>query len=350
MKKILFYALLVVMLMPLIAFAQTTNEVKYHKYKDFAHDASDIKWAVGQSMRAYMDSLGLDTLPAWMDSVEVAINLIDIDLDALTITVGSNEVALLDVISDLAAHIADLANPHQVTGAQITTGAIDVSSSLTAENQLQDIGTSIKDQNFSGFLSWGGSGDYWEIAGGNFNVLRPGTGYVNGKKVTWTAQTALGTILSNSAYYVYVGVDGVANLTTSQATAFANIPLFEILFDGTNYVVVKENHSYNFSTRVSAYIHNNIGIIIRNANGGANIDKLGTTTGANVADRQLELIGADTLEDHGLETEIGDSTGTPLSIHYYYTDGSGKWIQYDNTTEVSAVYNDAGTATALGAN
>jgi hypothetical protein len=306
-----------VLLMPLIAIAQTTNEVKYHQYKTYAHDASDVKWAAGQSIREYLATFSFD-----FDSLETGLD----------------------------AHIDNVSNPHQVTATQVTASTIEVSDSTTVQLLLNDIGLSMYNQKFSGFVSWYGTGDYWQVTGGAIELLRGGEGYIYGRRVIWSAPQTTAVLAANTECYVYIDRNGVIQTTDDQPTAFNAIPLFEVLYDGTNYTVVKENHSYTFPTRASEYIHNNIGIIIRNAAGGANIDKLGTTTGADVADRQVELLGADVLEDHGLETTIPDSTGAAITINYYYTDGSGKWIRYDSTTEVPMFYNNAGTPTALTTN
>lgn len=337
MKKIIIISLLIVVLMPLAALAQATTEIKYHSYKSYAHDASDIKWAAGQSIREYLNTFDLDSIEnALLDAVA--------DIAAIVIDLDSAEAVL-------TSHVNNTSNPHSVTATQINVDTTtEVSDSGTVLGQLVDIGMSIYQQKFSGFISWGGTGNYWEITDGKFVLLRAGMGYIYGRKVNFTAPQTSEVLVANTEYYVYIDRNGIIQLTSTKETAFDAIPIVEVLYDGTNYTVVKENHLYTFPTRVSSYVHNNIGTIIRNAAGGANIDKLGTTTGADVNDRRIELLGADVLEDHGLETTIPDSTGAAITINYYYTDAAGKWIRYDQTTEVPMVWNNAGTVTALTAN
>lgn len=200
---------------------------------------------------------------------------------------------------------------------------------------------------FSGVQSWGGAGDYFDDTTlGSFTVSRAGTGYVNGKPVSWAGSQTVTGLTAGNTYYIYIDGDGVIGKTTSRDTAFNGnyIPLFECLRDSTsptnNQVTVREDHTYKMAIYTSEYLHDSIGSIIENLNNGANITLNGT--------QKIQINGTDYLSDHGLETTISDSGGVAVSFHKKYTDGSGKWAMQNNSDTFSGYYNNAGTPTVLG--
>ena len=202
-------------------------------------------------------------------------------------------------------------------------------------------------QNFTGFSSWAAGSPYFDDTTlGTFRILVGGTGYIKSKKVTWVAQNITGLTAGNT-YFIYIDNTGTIGKTTTRTDALFtdNIVLFECLRDSTpitnNQVTVKENHPYDFQAQPSNYLHDVIGSIINNTNNGANITLNGT--------QGIQINGADTLEDHGLETTIPDSGGVAQTWIKMYTDGTGKWARQNATNTFTGFYNNAGTPTALGA-
>jgi hypothetical protein len=201
---------------------------------------------------------------------------------------------------------------------------------------------------FTGVATWGGSGAYFDDTTlGSFTVSRAGTGYIKGKPVSWAgAQTVTGLAAGN-CYFIYVDATGTIGKTTSRATAFDTgdyINLFECLRDsttGTNIqTTVKEDHPYDIPYMTSEYLHDTLGCVIENHNNGANITLSGT--------RKLNIVGADELEDHGLDTTIPDSGGTPVTWHRMYTDAAGKWAHQAAASDTfSGYWNNAGTPELL---
>ena len=203
------------------------------------------------------------------------------------------------------------------------------------------------DKKFTGFLEWGGAGAYYSVVGTQLTLLRSGSGYIKGQKISWTAPQTTASLTKGNTYLVYIDNTGTIGATTlfAQATYENYIPLFEILCDNdtpSNTLVVKENHPYSAPTDLSVYLHNSIGTVISNRNNGANITLNGTD--------EIEISGTDYLEDHGLETTIPDSGGVGETWEFYYVDGSGKWVLNASTATFPSVYNNAGVVTALGAN
>lgn len=203
-------------------------------------------------------------------------------------------------------------------------------------------------QTVSGWATFTGSGAYFDDTTlGTFQLLRGGTGYINGTPVSFAAQNITGLTAGNT-YYIYIDSSGTIQKTATYSDSLFqnNIVLFECLRDSTpvtnNQITVRENHPYNFQPAVSTYCHEVIGCVIENNNNGANITLNGT--------QKIQINGADVLQDHGLETVIPDSSGVGVTWRKMYTDGSGKWATQNNTDTFTGYYNNAGTPTALSAN
>lgn len=201
----------------------------------------------------------------------------------------------------------------------------------------------------SGFYSWAAAGPYFDdTVLGDFELLIGGTGYIKGRRVTWSGSQTVSSLTAGNTYLIYIDEDGIIGKTTSftQATFQDYIVLFECMRDSTtgtnNQVTVKENHPYNFSTAVSYWAHEAIGILIENHAGGANITLNGT--------QKIQINGADDLSDHGLYTDIPDSAGVGVVFKQYFTDGSGKWALYTESDTFNGQWNSAGTATAISNN
>jgi len=217
------------------------------------------------------------------------------------------------------------------------------------DNIIGSIDTSIQNELNTGFVSWGGSGNYYSISSGSLNILRPGTGYVQNVPVSWTAPQISPVFSANTINYVYIDANGIIGSSTSvTSTLYSNnIVLFEVLYDGTNYVTVKENHPYSFSTSLSRYLHGSVGTIVQGS--GAVITRVTTGTGGVATDREIKIVGEDIVADHGLYTSIPDTAGAAVAFNHYYTNSSGKWIRDSQQSELPMKFNSAGTPTTIGA-
>lgn len=228
-----------------------------------------------------------------------------------------------------------------------TTGGVYSGTNLITS--LTEISNSVTDFVDSGFLSWGAGTTYYTITGEKLQIDRTGTGYIKSKKVTWASGQQTSVFAANTLNYVYIDSSGLIGSTTTRSKSIFenNIVLFEVLYDGTNYTVVRENHPYAFATQIALYLHDTVGTIIYGS--GAIATRVTTGTGdIGVGDRQIKIVGNDILDDHGIETVIPDSAGAAVTWNVYYTGPTGKWERYVQQTEIPMYYNNAGTPTALG--
>lgn len=201
----------------------------------------------------------------------------------------------------------------------------------------------------TGISAWGGAGGYFtDTTIGEFRLDRPGTGFVMGKPVAWTApQTVTGLAVGN-CYFIYVDSTGTIGKTTDEDVAYGGtvINLFECLRDstsGTNVqVTVREDHPYTVDYAANHYLHDAIGPIIENKLNGANL----IINGGNI--QKVDITGTDYLLDHGLTTQI--SAASPVTFHKMYITG-GKWAHQGTVTNpgdtFGGYWNNAGTVTQL---
>lgn len=200
-------------------------------------------------------------------------------------------------------------------------------------------------QNSTGVSSWSGAGAYYSVSGTNFTVLRGGLGYIKTSPVTWAGSQTLAGLSAGNTHYIYISSSGVIGETVTRTNSLFenNIVLFEVLVDSTpvtpNVIVVREDHPVSVQSDASEWGHIAFGPLIANINNGANIVQNGTTG--------IQINGTDLLLDHGLTTTIPDSGGVAVSWRRFYTNGSGKWVQYNDQAAFTGVYNNAGTVTAL---
>jgi len=225
-----------------------------------------------------------------------------------------------------------------------TNGTIDISEGANTLSIDATAGIATD----TGFATWGGAGAYFDDTTlGDFELLRPGTGYINGKLIAWTAPQTVTGLTAGNAYLIYIDSAGDIQKTTTYDLALVqdNIVLFECLRDSTpvtnNQITVKENHTYNFQPSASYYCHRVIGTVIDNTDNGANITLNGT--------QKIQINGADFLTDHGLYTDIPDSAATGVTWNKMYTTAAGKWAIHNTNDTFAGVYNNAGTVDALGA-
>ena len=220
---------------------------------------------------------------------------------------------------------------------------------ITNGTNTIDIDTLSVLQTDTGFATWTGTGSYYDDTTlGQFDVLRGGTGYIKGVLVSWAGSQNVTGMISGTAYYIYIDDTGTIGKASSRTDALYidYIVLFQCWRDASlptnNQKTVKENHSYNFPVNSSNYLHNTVGSVIENYQGGANITLNGT--------QKIDISGSDELDDHGLETTIPDSGGVAETFAHLYTNAAGKWVVHAATDTFPGEYNNAGTVTALSTN
>jgi hypothetical protein len=239
-------------------------------------------------------------------------------------------------------HLTGFANEYTSTTGTNDSQQLQITS-LNKDLEVASAGLSVItpfDANSSGFVRWGGAGSYYSYNTGTreFTLLRPGAGIVHSAPVTWAGSqtTTLANLATN---YVYVNSVGVLQSTTSadRILYIEGVVLFEVWVEGTNYIVTKENHPYEFTTAVSNAWHNTFGPLVTGL--GATLTQLGVA-----ANRQLAIVGDDTVIDHGLDTTITSAPAVAATFKIVYTNAAGKMAKdgADLTTFLSR-YNNAGT-------
>ena len=242
----------------------------------------------------------------------------------------------------------------------VDAGAGTLPTDITYWQVLAEKGTSVDTTNFTnlqesqgdqgdcGFQAWtsGTNANTYTIVDGKFQLDRSGYGFINNVKISWVAGQQTQVLSANTNSWIYIDTDGL--LKESSSYVPTKIMLYEVLFDGTSYFTVKENHAYAFDSSVSGYLHNTVGIgtTIRNLTG-ADITRVSTGTGDVASDREIKIVGGNYLDDHGLATVIPDSNGNPISISFFYQNSFNQWINYATQTGFPLFYNNSGTPTAL---
>lgn len=240
-----------------------------------------------------------------------------------------------------------------VSATNVSVTTANVGNSTNLDVFLQNLDASITSQGDCGFDSWGGAGNYYSIATNQFTLLRPGTGYIRGKKVTWTAPQTTIALTAYAAHWIYIDSAGVIGVATARTDVLydTTIPLFEVYYDGVNYKVVIENHSATFDSAVQEFLHETVGTVLTVVEGGAIVgaDMVRKTTGTGgvATDRQVYLLGDAIINDNGLMTDIVGGT-TSISWSFYYTNAVGRWVEYGTGTDFPMLFNNAGTMTAIG--
>lgn len=226
-------------------------------------------------------------------------------------------------------------------------------NSTNIATAVANIDSSISDMNTNGIVSWGWSGNYYSLITWTFTLLRPATGRISGKLITCNASQTLSLFTANATSIVYFDSTWTLQKTTVTATALTWVRLFEILYDWTNYSVVREDHNYNFETPISWWFHNNIHTVIQwsvwsgTLQIWADITRVTTWTGWVATDRQLKIVWTAVVSDHWIQDVIPDSWWAAVVINWYYTNGSWQWIRQSQSATAPMFYNNAWTITAL---
>ncbi len=224
----------------------------------------------------------------------------------------------------------------------------NVISSSSVETSIEELDDAIYEMADSGFIEWTSGVDAatYTITGGKFQIDRTGRGKIRGKEITWASGQQTGVLAANAGYVIYIDSTGTLQATTNPATASfsGTIRLFHVLYDGTNYIVIKENHHANWDAGIVLFLHQTINVIIRGI--GAIITRVTTGTGADPDDRRIKIVGADTLDDHGNTTAIPATN--PVTWQVFIRNPTN-WILSSTQSDLPISYNSVGTPTALDA-
>lgn len=240
-----------------------------------------------------------------------------------------------------------------LTAANTTVTQRTVGADTNLDVALLNLDNSAISHADSGWQSFGGAGAYYSIAGNALTLLRPGVGYISGKKVTWVAPQTAPVFTANSAHWIYIDSTGTIGIATGRTHELYrnNVILFSIHYDATDYEVTWENHAVAMDLDAMEYIHETFGTVLTPVEGsnviGADMSRVATGTGAAAGDRQIQIVGNTDIDDGGVVAHILDSAGVAVSWRFYYADVSGFWKEYAATTQFPMVYNNAGTPTAL---
>lgn len=240
-----------------------------------------------------------------------------------------------------------------ITAANTTVTQRTVGASTNLDTALSNLDDSAASHADSGFQSFGGAGNYYSIAANALTLLRPGVGFINGKKITWTAPQTVAGFTPYAAHWVYINSSGVASIATARTHSLYanNIILFEVYYDGVGYEVMWENHPVSMDLDTEEFIHETFGTVFTPVEGsnvvGADMVRVATGTGGAAGDRQIKIVGATDINDGSLVTNIPDSAGAAISWQFYYKNGSGQWVEHSAGAQFPMVYNNAGTPSAL---
>ena len=182
----------------------------------------------------------------------------------------------------------------------------------------------------SGFVQWAGTGGYFTYveATGVFTLSRACIGMLKSSQVyVASGQTVTCTNFANN--FIYADSAGILQVT-SDPRFDDKILLFSLYSDGTNYSTSKQTHPVSFPASVSGFVHNALGSSLKN-------DSNGVVTLLSGAGRTIQLVGASTYYDHGLDTTVADSAGNAISMLMMYTGASGATFQGAAFTAIPGV-------------
>lgn len=197
------------------------------------------------------------------------------------------------------------------------------------QTQLEELESAFDDIHATGFVSYDGTGDYWEQDGAVFRLLRAGTGRFCGDLVQWDANQEV-TLTANKGYFIYIDEDGLLQkkdaselYSSDKLTAFDNfkqmfihaIVLFSVWYDGVLMKVSKNNHGCEYTSAIGAHDHFRLGSVFLFT--GAQISLLSASL------RTIQSLGSDLIDDHGVLTNVPDYTSTALSTVAIWRNASG---------------------------
>jgi hypothetical protein len=209
-------------------------------------------------------------------------------------------------------------------------------ASSSANTATWRVPQSTVDLQQSGFVSWGGSGNYYSLSSGTFTVLRAGVGRLSGSKITWAGGESVGSLAADKTYYIgynatntLVAIDAATIYSASPETYYENmhtmfinnVILFTVWMDTVTPVVSHENHPYEYGTDISVHDHFRLGHVFTGT--GAMLSVLSS------ANATVQSIGEDRLDDHGLSSKVPDLTGAVLDVTPVFKNASGRAKRYN---------------------
>jgi hypothetical protein len=195
------------------------------------------------------------------------------------------------------------------------TGELIVGS-FTIKIDMKDIA----DISTTGWASWSGTGNFWSLTGSTFTLLRGGEGWIKGRRVVWDPNENT-DLVANNGYFIAIDAAGtleatkITDIINSDREIFFNnfetymtnnIILFSCWFDGVELIVSKNTHPFSYISEISANDHFRLGSVF--LFNGAKISLL------SAANRTIQSIGTDLIDDHGVKTNFPDFTATSLSL------------------------------------
>lgn len=221
---------------------------------------------------------------------------------------------------------------------------------------INGIHLAIAQQDDTGFVSWTGTGDYYQIGTDTptvgetrFTLLRGGLGRIQGTPVDFLGNQFI-QLASGETAYVYIDNLGILQSSVIYSEANEGFPLFEAwrCSEGIFTQVVKENHPFAFCRQVSEYLHRTVGTVFTTDSiGSLSYAPITIGDGTLITDRQMKVLGKGTLIDHGISTDYIDTAGLPMTQGWPYLNSVGKWNCYANQSEFPMVYNNGGTPTTI---
>ncbi|HET8688399.1 MAG TPA: hypothetical protein VFM18_17450 [Methanosarcina sp.] len=228
----------------------------------------------------------------------------------------------------------------------LTGNIITTTSVKTSLMELDDSVHSMEQSGHDYFLA---GPPYWSSSGSTFSIVAPGYGWIRGKRINFAPQSV--TLAAHVCNLVYIDINGILRAIASPALIVNDqtyrdiIPLFLVLYDGTNIIVTREDHDYNFPTGMIEYIHVNVGTVV--AGTGANPTIVTVGNGSVVTDREVGILGSDYIADSDMVTPIPDSGGTGVTWNVFNTNSLGQWVLNSTTAPLPMLYNNAGTPATI---
>jgi hypothetical protein len=212
------------------------------------------------------------------------------------------------------------------------------SGTITGDHIITD---NIQDLDFTGFLEWtpNDTPPIWDITGNVFTLIKGVCGYIKSRKIEALSGQTI-TLTSFSENYLYIDEFGFLQKTAvrNENIFLTTLVVFGVFYNGVDYLVSKENHTYNFPTRISWFLHEQLGSIFS----GIGVFQVGTATNT------LQIPGSgvvDNIEDHGIETDI--IAQDPIKLGFMYVDVATHWVIYAGQSIIPPVWNNAGVVTAM---
>ena len=201
----------------------------------------------------------------------------------------------------------------------------------------------------TGFVEWSTVGaTYWSSSYDaptnvtTFTVDKRGSGLVKSSPVVWAAGQSV-ALTDSAVNYIYSDSTGVirAATTTSDGALYReNIVLFEVLSESGRIVVANDAHPVEFTTAVSIWAHRGFRSFLESGS-----QSLTVTTPAS---RQINIVGTNTILDHGLYQAV--AAQTPASwIMYGRRKSDGRAYRVTTATSIPTYFDSSIAATSVNA-